>query len=554
MWLVTALGDSLSGHIEAMRAYRSGIAPVEGLLSSGTMLAGRIDPAWEASLDAPVGCTRLERLLLHTIRSICPEGLPSDTVIVLSTTKGNIDCLASSLESLDERTLLPKLAQRLADALPTSAPITVVSNACISGVSALIYAKRLLEHGRYRHALVLGGDLLTPFVATGFEAFHSMSTSLCRPYDVARDGLNLGEGVGAILLGMRAPRADDLVLSGGAISNDANHISGPSRTGDGLYLAIRGALGEAGLVPDQIDMVNLHGTATIYNDEMESKALALASLSQTPAQSLKPYIGHTLGASGVVETILAALQMPRGLCLATLGYADAGTPMPLAISGTHSTLEMRHVLKTASGFGGCNAALVLSRGEEASTALCPEIHVPRPVSSVEIGEGRIDWGAGKSFEASSRSFATFSREAYKALCVPNMKFYKMDDLCKLGYLATEVLLAERSYAPEEVGIILACRAASLDTDLKHQARIASPEGASPAIFVYTLPNVVLGEIAIRHRIQGENTCFVLPQHDQALLLDYARIAMAHGALRYCIVGWCDLLGDHYSAQMTLLAY
>ena len=134
------------------------------------------------------------------------------------------------------------------------------------------------------------------------------------------------------------------------------------------------------------------------------------------------------------------------------------------------------------------------------------------------------------------------------------KFYKMHNLCKRGYVAAEYLLKNTHHRPEEIGIILANASSSLDTDCKHQA-IISKEGdkaASPAVFVYTLPNVVLGEICIRHKIQGENTFFVRRQSDAASLEDYARIVMAKGKLRTCIIGWCELLDGHYQAEFKQL--
>ena len=131
-----------------------------------------------------------------------------------------------------------------------------------------------------------------------------------------------------------------------------------------------------------------------------------------------------------------------------------------------------------------------------------------------------------------------------------MKFYKMDDLCKLGYVAAGHLLKGTDYQPEEIGIILANASSSLDTDCKHQTLI-SKEGdkaASPAVFVYTLPNVVLGEICIRHKIKGENTFFVRPHYEPDSLEDYARIVMAKGKLRACVIGWCELMDGQYQAE------
>lgn len=136
--------------------------------------------------------------------------------------------------------------------------------------------------------------------------------------------------------------------------------------GDGLYFAMRRVMDEAGVLPQQLDMLQMHGTATAYNDEMESKAASpWPDCKMVPAQSLKPYFGHTMGASGVIETIIAAEELKRGVCAGTAGFSELGVPMPLNVSAANRELgenAVRHCLKTASGFGGTNAAVALESG------------------------------------------------------------------------------------------------------------------------------------------------------------------------------------------------
>ena len=158
------------------------------------------------------------------------------------------------------------------------------------------------------------------------------------------------------------------------------------------------------------------------------------------------------------------------------------------------------------------------------------------------------------FSSSAPNFAQFIREAYKNTGGSNMKFYKMDDLCKLGYTAVEYLLKEKSFQPEEIGILLVNAAASLNTDIRHQMIInqGGDHAASPTVFVYTLPNVVAGEICIRHKIQGENTFFIEKEFDADKLEEYARIVMKKGNLKACITGWCNLLMEEYKADFKLI--
>lgn len=572
--LISSLGFGSQENVDAIRSYQSGIRLQEaGRISDVAIQAGVIDSAeWELRVKQQqiTGYTRLEQLFILAIGEVMTQSGVSlenpDCALLLSTTKGNVDLLTGWAEQkpahdsghpanlpADHPAFLWKMGERIGDYLKAYNKVEVISNACISGVSALIVAKRWIETGRYKRVIVAGGDILSRFITSGFLSFKSVSEQRCRPYDAQRDGLNLGEACGAILLSDEGG-ANDIILSGGAISNDANHISGPSRTGDGLALAIHQAMEEAGVTTEDISFINAHGTATVYNDEMESKAIHLAGLSSAPVNSLKPYLGHTLGASGIVETILCVEQLKDGQFYGTLGYETLGVPMSIMVSATHRTLPMKCCIKTASGFGGCNAAIVLSlpafrkQGKGCKT---PSISVS---DTITIQSGIVTRQGKTIFASPETDFVPFIREAYKNLGENNMKFYKMDDLCKLGYIAAGYLLKDTNFKPEEVGIILANASSSLDTDCKHQS-IISKDGdsaASPAVFVYTLPNVVLGEICIRHKIQGENTFFISRQYDPASMEEYARIVMAKGKLRTCIIGWCELLQGHYQAKFKQL--
>lgn len=587
--LISSLGFGVSENRKAIHDYRSGIRiQGAGRISDSPILAGMIDSAElekRAKEYQISSYTRLEQLFILTIQEVISQSgvnlQEPDCALLLSTTKGNIDLLndqekrtsrdepgdsvQSTIDnpsflqelSVDSPAFLWKMAERIGHFFESANQVEVISNACISGVSALVVAKRWIESGRYKRVIVAGGDILSHFITSGFLSFRSVSAHRCRPYDIQRDGLSLGEACGAVLLETQG-NANHIILSGGAISNDANHISGPSRTGDGLALAINRAMEEAGALPEDISFINAHGTATVYNDEMESKAIHLAGLPAVPVNSLKPYFGHTLGASGIIETILCIEQLKEGIYYGTLGYETLGVPMPITVYGTHQPMPMKCCIKTASGFGGCNAALVLSlpdihlKQKEDSPAFCKA--VAESANTVTIKPGVIETQGTAIFNSSETDFAPFIREAYKHLGENNMKFYKMDNLCKLGYVAAGYLLKDTNYRPEEIGIILANASASLDTDCKHQA-IINKEGdkaASPAVFVYTLPNVVLGEICIRHKIQGENTFFVCQQSDASSLEDYARIVMAKGKLRTCIIGWCELLDGHYQAEFKQL--
>ncbi|MBU0763731.1 MAG: beta-ketoacyl synthase, partial [Bacteroidetes bacterium] len=240
----------------------------------------------------------------------------------------------------------------------------VVSNACISGVVAIIIASRLLREGRFQNVIVTGADILSEFVVSGFQSFKAISPEPCKPFDARRDGMSIGEGCGTIVLTLDQQYIPDehrILVTGCSGSNDANHISGPSMTGEGLYTAIRNALDEADLLPVDIDFISAHGTATPYNDEMEAKALTMARLNNKPVNSLKGYFGHTLGAAGILESVAAIHSMKENLLIKTLGYSEHGVSCELNVVKELIGCEINRCIKTASGFGGCNAAILFEK-------------------------------------------------------------------------------------------------------------------------------------------------------------------------------------------------
>ncbi len=607
--IISSLGFGAEDNFSRIREYRSGIVQIDDdALFDVPFMAARIDDARlreAVSARKLDGYTLMEQLFIlslsDTIRQSGVDPAGPDCGLIISTTKGNIDMLSGSQDEplipvgitpssrsesspypgrdnhlIPESTSLScregascrlfEMAKRVADYWGCVNEPIVISNACISGVSALVVASRLIEAGKYKHILVAGGDLLTCFVITGFQSFKSVSPGICKPYDETRDGLSLGEACGAVLVtsDRQLVKEDRPVrIEGGAITNDANHISGPSRTGDGLYYAISQAMEEASAQPEDISFVNAHGTATLYNDEMESKALHLAGLDRLPLNSMKSYWGHTLGASGVIETIACMEELRSGEVFGTLGYTRCGVLYPLSVSSMHRRVEMGRCVKTASGFGGCNAAVVLSVGrerEEDNTPPAPSREGRRySRRTVEIGHGRIVLDGEVLLEAGvEEDFATFIRTAYKLLLLDDRKFYKMDDLCKLGYIAAACLFSKNGgttgYAPGEVGMIFANASSSLDTDRKHQHIIDTlgDQGASPAVFVYTLPNVVMGELCIRYKIQGENTFFINSRYPESFIREYAGLVMQKQKLRACLTGWCELLGAEYEARFDWL--
>ncbi|SHK12685.1 3-oxoacyl-[acyl-carrier-protein] synthase-1 [Reichenbachiella agariperforans] len=308
------------------------------------------------------GWTKLESLCLQS----CQQSLAQlkDTsgkwLLIFCTTKGDIDRLASGLS---EEVKPQYLVQKVAKELPIDIDTEVVSNACISGLLGVIMAHDYVSTGVYDHVLVLGGDLFSDFTYKGFESFMALSAQACKPFDANRDGLSLGEAVVSVVVSDKKEifsQVDCQVL-GGASANDANHISGPSRTGEGLYRSIQKTWKQTGLSAEEVDAVSAHGTATRYNDDMESIAFHRAGLAAKPINSMKGYFGHTLGAAGLLELVMSMESMRAGIFLSSLGCEAPGTTEEINVVTENTPMEIHTLLKTTSGFGGCNAAAIIQK-------------------------------------------------------------------------------------------------------------------------------------------------------------------------------------------------
>ncbi len=320
-----------------------------------------IDKKFQSIADANK-YTRFEKLSILSIKqalenSTIPVSSPR-TLFILSSTKGNIELLDDNLRKdfPKERLNLQVTAKIISDFFNIKTAPMVVSNACISGIAAIVLAQRLISQGLYDYVVVNGTDVLSKFIVSGFQSFLSLSASPCKPYDANRDGLTLGEGSATIIL---TKEKKTIEIVNGATSNDANHISGPSRTGEGLLIAINSAKKDY----QNIDFISAHGTATRYNDDMESKAITRAGLESVPTNSLKGYFGHTLGAAGVIESVISLESLKKNILINTLGCETLGITENINIIRKTTQHKLNSLLKLASGFGGCNAAALFLKHE-----------------------------------------------------------------------------------------------------------------------------------------------------------------------------------------------
>lgn len=473
-----------------------------------------------------------------------------DVIFIISTTKGNVDVLEDCKDA--EEAFPSYSARRIAEYFGNNNTPEVISNACISGVCAQIEAVRALLSERYRYAVVIGADVLSKFIISGFQSFKALSMEPCKPFDNARTGLNLGEAAGTIILertGDASPESWRYTASSN--HNDANHISGPSRTGEGSFRVISDLLKHVDKA--ETAFINLHGTATAYNDEMESIALERAGLSDLPANGLKGFYGHTLGAAGIIETILSMAATDAGVILPTRGFETCGTSRPVNVDKNIRETDKQAFFKILSGFGGSNAGIAWSKGDRACHRSNDAKCLSNEPGITTLAHVRISPDAtildGRKISDSSIS------GLYREFAGDYPKFFKMDSLCKLGFMGAEILLKGiPAELREKAAVILFNRNSSLITDRNYQKTISEDNYfPSPALFVYTLANIVTGEIAIRHRIHGETAFHITDENNAGLQEEIAARAFLTSSPSFILTGWVDYNNESdYLADLRLI--
>ncbi|MDL2140991.1 beta-ketoacyl synthase N-terminal-like domain-containing protein [Flavobacterium tructae] len=365
---ITPLGFDVESNVEAILRGDSGIQLHNDIsLMPNSFYASIIDDEKLNSAFAKISTetkySRLEKMMILALEPIIKNSgveLNSKAAFILSTTKGNVTALKNNSEESFTNAYLDVLAKNVATFFGFQTQPIVVSNACVSGILAISVAKRMIQSGLYDHAFVVAGDEVSEFVLSGFNAFQAMSDLPCKPYSKNRTGVSLGEATAAVLVTAETANAKIKVIGDSSI-NDANHISGPSRTGEGLFRSIQNALKEAQIEAAKIDYISAHGTATPFNDEMEAIALNRLGLQNVPVNSLKGFYGHTLGASGLLETVIAIESANQNILFESKGFDEMGVTEPINVIETNKEHNIEYFLKTASGFGGCNTAVVFEK-------------------------------------------------------------------------------------------------------------------------------------------------------------------------------------------------
>jgi len=381
MGAIAGLGKN---RIEVFEQWRQGKTAIKSMTRFDaqryqTGLAAEVDPAW-----ATPGTAWIERLTLTACQEALADAGPEFAAVaktarvlfVLATTKGDLTGIEQGVQH-PEKTPVHALAfmEAVRRSLPFAVSFRVISLACASGAAAIAHACEALQADEADAALVVGVDVLSDFVLTGFSSLKSLDTKVCRPFDAARQGLSLGEAAAAVLIagpGKATTLATQGHVLGWGLANDAVHLTAPARDGRGLIAAIQKALKKAEVERSRIGYINAHGTGTLYNDAMEGKAIAAVfDRQRVPVSTIKGSCGHTLGAAGVLETVMTMMALTQKQAPPTVGLTNPGIEEKLdfIIDQSRELSDLGAGLSLFAGFGGFNAALVLSLARKGKDAV-----------------------------------------------------------------------------------------------------------------------------------------------------------------------------------------
>ena len=519
--ITSPLGFTTEQNYQAVLSGSTALRRYEGMWGLPEPFAASLFSDEQKAALALDGYTFFEALAIRSVHEALSHlrlDVTSERVVfILSTTKGNVEEINSPRYYPSESASI--IARNIG---LTTTPI-VVCNACVSGLSAQLLADHLLSANLYDYAIVVGAEVQSKFIVAGFQSLKAISEEPCRPFDMERNGLNPGEASATIVFGKPSQRLGDVReglywnLVDGAACNDACHLVSPSPQGVGLTAAIKTAM--KGRDKKQLATICAHGTATLYNDQMESKAIQRTNLS----------------------------DVPLGIVLATKGFMEPGVSGRVSINGEQRPTDKTAFLKVMSGFGGCNVAALYAKG----------------AGSMEQGAGSMEQGARGKVKLEkvqtvrlSSAEGTSPADIYKQEIGNYPKFYKMDILSRLAFVAAEKALSNSPLKDEDKkpALILFNHSSSIESDRRFLATISRAEDffPSPSAFVYTLPNIAAGEIAIRHQLLGETSFYILPEKDETLMQQILEATLGGTEARGVVSGWVDAESNtSYECELTI---
>lgn len=387
MGIISSIGNNIEENYKSLISRKSGILIPEILNTQlSHLLTGEIkisdkDLALQQGLENNHTFTRSALLGLFAAQEALAKAgiLRKDlktTGFINGNSVGGIDAIEKYFHNFSKNNILNRFIRaqhpgfttnKIAETLKIGGYVTTISTACSSSSNAIMLGARLIKSGKLKRVIVGGTDGLTKFTLNGFNSLRILSSEKCKPFDDARNGLNLGEGAAYLIL-----ESDDILgnkevlgrISGYGNANDAFHQTASSETGEGAFLAIQKALKNANILPENISYINMHGTGTRNNDLSESVAVQRVFGTNIPDfSSTKAFNGHSLAAAGSMEAVFCFLGLEKNKIFPTLNFETPMQETNLQPVTHLKEKKLEHILSNSFGFGGNCTSLIFSKDE-----------------------------------------------------------------------------------------------------------------------------------------------------------------------------------------------
>ncbi len=382
----SAMGRGLADHLNALGDRHSGLRENDFTRKPLPCAIGRVGGLEHAAL--PESCdayeSRNNRLawlgieadgFLDQARAAIARYGSDRVALLVATSTSSVGATEDAYAQLDGERMPEEMRRSavhtphslglfLEHVLGTRGPCLTTATACSSSAKIFAKAERMIRLGIVDAAILVGTDTLCGSVLYGFNSLELVAPNACQPFDARRQGISIGEAAGFALVERHGPTQAPKLIGWGE-SSDAHHMSTPHPEGLGARLALEGAMARAGLTADDVDYINLHGTATPKNDEVEAGVVDKAFSARTRASSSKGWTGHTLGAAGILESVISLLAIENGLIPGTLNCEQLDPVCGPQIALKNESADVRIALTNSFGFGGSNCTLAFSRGERA---------------------------------------------------------------------------------------------------------------------------------------------------------------------------------------------
>ena len=424
--------------------------------------------------------------------------------------------------------------EMVAESLEIDGYITTISTACSSSLNTIMFGARLIQNGIVDRAVVGGTDALSKFTLNGFNTLMILDKNHCRPFDASRTGLNLGEGAAYIVLekeedAVKAGKHIYAELSGYANANDAFHQTASSEEGTGPYLAMERALNMAKLTPEQIDYINVHGTGTDNNDLTEGRAMLRLFNGKVPSfSSTKACTGHTLGAAGTVESIIAMLAMSNNKVFPNINFKTPIDGLDLIPETRVIDKEIQHVLTNSFGFGGNDSSVVFSKYETpepgdgnrelTEDSLSKKSKAQKSTSTQPVYINGMGAVAPQETLIADQFLTspTEAEENYLTIIKPNYRDFinpkslrRMSKIVRMGIVAAKTALAEADTENPDAIITATGMGCQADTEKFLNGMIDNRETLlNPTSFIQSTHNTIGAQIALMDSNHNYNFAYV----------------------------------------------